>query len=170
MGRPTKLTPKRANQLLWFIRHGRPLDTACALVGINRDTCYGWVRRGRAASDRRACGLPVEAAEDPYREFAEALAEARAAAESDAIDVILQATERDWRAAAWFLEHSFPDRWGRQSRGTLDVVHHMPAALDEQLRRGAAVRAEAERRLALPARDETANDDDDNKEHNRDVD
>jgi hypothetical protein len=159
MGRPTKLTPTRTRQLAWFVRHGRPLDTACALVGIHRDTAYAWLQRGRAASDRRASGLPIGPNEVAFLEFAEALAEARAAAESDAINVIWQAAERDWRAAAWYLEHSFPDRWSRQGRATVDVVHHMSAALEEQLRRGAAVRAEAERRLALPPHDEESKDD-----------
>jgi hypothetical protein len=148
-GRPSKLTTARTTQLV--ARQGCPLDTACAQVGIHRDTLYEWSRRGRDAAERRARGERVDPRESDYLRFSDALREARAAAESDAVAVIWEATQRDWRAAAWFLEHGFPDRWGRQGRATVDVVHHLPYALEEQLRRGAAVREEAERRLALLA-------------------
>jgi hypothetical protein len=164
VGRPSKLTKARTTRLVALVRQGCPVDSACALVGIHRDTFYAWLRRGRDAGDRRARGEQADATETAYLEFADALGAARAAAEADAVAVIWEATQRDWRAAAWFLEHAFPDRWGRQGRATVDVVHHVPFALEEQVRRGAAVREEAERRLALPASTTVAEATDTNEE------
>jgi hypothetical protein len=74
---------------------------------------------------------------------------ARAEAETTAVGVVWAAMDRDWRAEAWYLEHASPDRWARQGRGALDVIHHQASALDAQRLQGRALRVAAEARRAL---------------------
>jgi hypothetical protein len=52
----------------------------------------------------------------------ERVAEARAAGQDQAdatsearlVVLILRASERDWRASAWWLERRWPERWGTE--------------------------------------------------------
>ena len=54
---------------------------------------------------------------DPrYAAFRDAANVAHATAEADAIRVITNAGKLDARHAEWFLERSFPNRYGRQTR------------------------------------------------------
>jgi len=41
---------------------------------------------------------------------------ARALAEIDAVTLIVEAGHKHWRAAAWFLERSFPEHYGNRRR------------------------------------------------------
>jgi hypothetical protein len=150
-GRPSKLTPARRERLVDLAGQGVPVATAARVVGIHRDTFFAWLQRGEAAIERRERGEHVGVREIPFVEFADAIGTARAEAETRAVQVIADAMDRDWRAAAWFLEHSLPGRWGRRGRAEIDVVHHDVTALNGQLQRGHQLRLEAETRLALTA-------------------
>jgi hypothetical protein len=62
--------------------------------------------------------LPPERA---YLDFAVHVERARAEAEVALVALITRASREDWRAAAWLLERSKPQRWGRRDNVTLDV-------------------------------------------------
>ncbi|HKE79025.1 MAG TPA: hypothetical protein VKB54_06940 [Solirubrobacteraceae bacterium] len=103
VGRPTALTPELAERLVELLRAGSHPDVACKVVGIGRRTYYRWLARGQSnrARDR------------PYADLRDRIGQARAEAEARAVAQIARAGADDWRAAAWFLERGFPDRWGR---------------------------------------------------------
>jgi hypothetical protein len=62
-----------------------------------------WVLKGEAPD-----------AAEPYRGFCTAIKAARAAAEVRSVALIQSAANGGtWQAAAWYLERSYPDRWGR---------------------------------------------------------
>ena len=47
-------------------------------------------------------------------EFLDALRKAEAEAVITNVEVVTRAAQDgDWRAAAWFLEHKYPDKWAR---------------------------------------------------------
>ena len=51
-----------------------------------------------------------------YSEFSEAVKKARAEAEGAHIRNIRKAADNGtWQASAWFLERSFPQKWGKRS-------------------------------------------------------
>jgi transposase-like protein len=105
-GRPTKLTPELQEEILRGIRAGAYPEVAAQRVGIGSSTFYQWMQRGRQA---REAGHP-----DQFTEFAEAVEEAKGHAETRAVAVVLKAAEKSWRAAAWWLERTRPQRYGHK--------------------------------------------------------
>ena len=45
-GRPTKLTSELTEEIAQYLRAGNYIETTAALVGINRDSIYEWLKRG----------------------------------------------------------------------------------------------------------------------------
>lgn len=103
MPRPTKLTLERAEKIYAMIRQGCTREVAARCAGIDDSTLYRWASRGEKPNAPRI-----------YREFFEGLEKADAEAEARAIEVIMQAAETDWRAAAWWLERTRPHKYGRR--------------------------------------------------------
>lgn len=107
VGRPS-LLPEVREDFLKYLRAGATIKDACGIVGIHVATYYGWLERGEA---------DVEAGvESDYSEFFEASTHARAYARASAVAHIRTAMSDDWRAAAWYLERSDSENWGRQEK------------------------------------------------------
>lgn len=118
MGRPTKLTPERMKRIVDAIRAGNYLDTAAEYGGISHQTFYNWMDRGRTEKERVEGDGRTKVREDEaiFVEFFESVTRARAEAETRNVALIQQASREDWRAAAWFLERSFQERWGKKQQ------------------------------------------------------
>lgn len=117
MARPTKLTDDVRDRIVSALTAGNYQDTAAAYAGISPATFHAWMARGRAERDSLAEGNRPQPRETPYREFLEAVESARAQAEIRSVALIQKAAQDGtWQAAAWFLERSHPQRWGRIQR------------------------------------------------------
>lgn len=118
MGRPTKLTADVQARIVEAINAGNYQETAAAYAGIAPAAFYAWMSRGRAERDRITNGHKPDKTEARYLEFTEAVERARSVAEMRHVLNITKAAETDgtWQASAWWLERSFPKRWGRQAR------------------------------------------------------
>lgn len=97
-GRKTKFTTKTVRTILASLRAGHPDKLACLQAGISAETYYSWWQQ--KPDFKRQCH------------------EARAAASIPLINKIKDHFNRDWRAAAYLLERSLPDVFGK----TADVV------------------------------------------------
>jgi transposase len=97
-GRPSKFTVERQEQILEAIRGGNYLETAARAAGVGKSTFYEWLER--------------------FPDFADAVESARAEAEARNVAIIEKAAQASWQAAAWWLERSFPYRWGRRDPST----------------------------------------------------
>lgn len=106
-----KLNDDTHNTIVTALSQGAFRVVAARQAGIGRTTLYHWIERGEA--DHEA-GKPSRYA-DLYR----AVVKAEADAEHRAIEVIHDAAPKDWRAAAWYLERRYQDRWG----GRVAVEH-----------------------------------------------
>jgi len=106
MARPTKLTADVEEKVVRAIRAGNYPEVAARHAGVHPSTYYRWMERG---------GLGGDAVEDdPYRHFCAEVERAIADAEAAEVGLIVQAARGGtWQAAAWLLEHRFPERWGR---------------------------------------------------------
>lgn len=97
---------------------GVSIDTACAIVGISKQTVYDWLARAEEHRDAD----PVPDGEQDYLDFSDSLMRARETVVSIATAGIVEAGKSDWRAYGWFLERSRPEEWGRSTRVDLGAV------------------------------------------------
>ena len=96
MARPTKYTPEIGEQIVRLIKHGVPITHAAAAVGVSESTVYAWITKGQAAKSGR------------FSEFSEDVTRAKAASVAALVARVAQASEKDWRAAAWLLTRRAP--------------------------------------------------------------
>lgn len=111
MARPSLLLRKDLLETFHdYLRSGASMATAADAAGIGASTVYAWMARSEELQMRDASTLN----EDQLRflEFRESTLRARASREVRAIKVIVdEIDENNWRAAAWYLERAFPERW-----------------------------------------------------------
>ena len=126
MAQTRTFTPETCRRIVEAVRQGNYLETAAAAAGISRETLRRWLNAGRADP------------EGPYGEFATDIATAEAAAEEASVQVILEASQRTWQAAAWFLERKHPGRWARAANAPVqaettrgEAVRRGPDALED---------------------------------------
>lgn len=96
MARPSKRTPEVETAILTAIEIGASRADAAAAVGVGWSTMASWTRRNAT--------------------FRAAVEKAEAAARIRMVGIVAQAATRTWTAAAWYLERSDPQHWGRRDR------------------------------------------------------
>jgi len=108
-GRPPgsgKLDRELTERICTAIAAGNTLKTSAALAGVNPGTVSTWLTMGKR-----------DDSPEIYREFSEEVQKARAVAEARAVQHITRAAgEGQWTAAAWFLERTNPNEWGKKDR------------------------------------------------------
>jgi hypothetical protein len=109
VGRPSKLTESRMEKLIEALRSGSYRIDACRAAGVHYNTLLAWEKKGESRTSGE------------YVEFLEALRRAEAEAVVSSVEVITKAaTDGDWRAAAWFLEHKYPNNWARLDKRAVE--------------------------------------------------
>lgn len=110
----SKLTPEVTDQITRLIRVGNTVEIAAAAAGISRSTFFAWMDRGKKSGASNA----------PYREFREAVGQARAEAEAVLVGRVSKAAANgSWSAAAWLLERRAPERWGKPGERVNDEAN-----------------------------------------------
>jgi hypothetical protein len=104
-GQPTKLTPEVTERLVEALKAGNYIETACTYAGIGVSTYHAWVAKAEETG-----------ANKDFTDFLDAVKKARSEAEIRNVALIQQAAQKNWTAAAWWLERSQPARWGRQTK------------------------------------------------------
>ncbi len=94
------LTESHMEKLIEALRSGAYRIDASRAAGIHYNTLMAWEKKG----EDEQSGENVE--------FLDALRKAEAEAVITNVEVITRAAQDgDWKAAAWFLEHKYPDKW-----------------------------------------------------------
>jgi transposase-like protein len=113
----TKLNPERQARIVEALAQGNYIETAARYSGITPQGFYKWMNRGLAERERLQDGAEPNPDETPYVEFVDAVEKARSQAEMRNVGLIQKAAvDGTWQAAAWYLERSYPKRWGRSDR------------------------------------------------------
>ena len=107
-----KLTPELQDCVVQNIENGNYVNVAAQCAGIDRSTHTRWMGKGRADTNNGQDTI--------YSAYFQAVTTARAKAEATNVFVIKEATHNTWQAAAWWLERTFPDRWGRRDRTSIE--------------------------------------------------
>jgi DNA-binding XRE family transcriptional regulator len=114
----TKFTPELAKIIYKNLKNGATFETAAQAVGISRQTLYNWIERG-------------EKEEPDFLHFLQTIKEIRAEVELELIEVIKDATKKDYQAAKWLLSHINNEAWGEKSE---TKIEHSGKITFEQLR------------------------------------
>lgn len=104
-GPKTTCTQEVQDLIVSAISAGAIFEVAAAYAGVKKETLKDWLRKGRAGKA-------------PYAAFVGSLDEALAKSEVSALRMIQAAGLYDWKAAAWYLERKWPERWGRKWQTT----------------------------------------------------
>lgn len=111
MARPAKLSKEIIAKIHDGLVAGNYIDTACEYAGIAPASYYRWMKEAEA-----------DDAPELLLEFRESVKSARAEAEYRNVALIQQAAQKGtWQAAAWWLERTNANRWGRQQKVTAEV-------------------------------------------------
>lgn len=99
------------------LQGGNYIETACAYAGLAPSTVYRWLERGRDERERQESGAKSNPAEQPYLEICNAVEKARAQSIVANVTIIQQAARSgQWQAAAWWLERTMPQQFGRKTQ------------------------------------------------------
>jgi transposase len=113
----SKLTPERQSRIVEALTQGNYMETSARYAGITPQGMYKWLNRGNAERSRINDGDEPQPKENVYVDFVEAVEKARAQSEMRNVGLIQKAAvDGTWQASAWWLERSFPKRWGRSDR------------------------------------------------------
>jgi len=113
----SKLNPERQSRIVEALTQGNYIETAARYAGITPQGMYKWLNRGNAERSRIYDGEEPDPKETMYVDFVEVVEKARAQAEMRNVGLIQKAAvDGTWQAAAWYLERSYPKRWGRSDR------------------------------------------------------
>jgi hypothetical protein len=110
-GRPTKLTKDLIDTIVEMVKNCAYVETACASVGIDKQTLYTWLReaadlRVKIAKDKKATPKPGTRLALVLT-FSDAVKSAKAEAENSSVLIIASAAQ--WQARAWLLERQRPE-------------------------------------------------------------
>lgn len=120
-GRPSKLTPAVKDKIVTAVASGVFQDIAARYAGIDPATFYRWMEKG----------MDPDQPDPRYGEFREAIETAKAQSEVRSVALINAAAQRGtWQAAAWYLERSYPQRWGRYTRTEVTGKDGGPIEID----------------------------------------
>ena len=117
-GRPTKKTPELIGKLLEALSNGVHRKVAATTCGISSRTLELWVQADEELAER------IEAVENEVEQKIVG-------------SIVLAAANGDLKAAQWYLERRYPDRWGRR----VVVSAEAPAAEGERPDWGAIMAA-----------------------------
>lgn len=89
------------DRLVKLIQVGNYKENAAAMCGISRATFNNWLLRGARG-------------EAPFTELLAGVEKAQAEAVGHKVATITAASQKNWQAAAWWLERTNPRKWGRK--------------------------------------------------------
>ena len=148
--KPTKLDDERVTALLTALRGGNYFEHACAYANIAPSTAYRWIERGETEQSRLAQGLDPDPQETVYLELCNAIQKARADAIVANVTIVQQAARNGtWQAAAWWLERSMPNQYGRRLQAEVRTTNELDADIDGDINRIIAYLDEVDQSRAL---------------------
>jgi hypothetical protein len=113
--RPTELDSPKIDTLVNALRAGNYFEHACSFAGLAPSTVYRWLERGRKEQEAVSKGKDPNDDEGHYVELCNTIEKARAEAIVRNVGLIQKAAnDGTWQAAAWWLERTMPQQFGRQ--------------------------------------------------------
>lgn len=100
-----RLCTETMSILIRALRAGNTKKDSCNLASISEQTFYRWLREGEDA--------PIES--QAYQ-FCESVKKSVSEARNRNVVIIQKHAANNWQAAAWYLERSDPEHWGKRDK------------------------------------------------------
>lgn len=124
---PPTLQDEKVMRLLAALSTGHYMQRACNLARIAPSTVYWWLEEAEKINLRQENGEEITQRDQQYLELADQIKQAKEAASHLALSkIVLAASAGTWQAAAWYLERTDREHYGR--------VTHIAGAKDEPLK------------------------------------
>lgn len=132
MARPHKprLTPEVHAHIVASLRAGNYVEHAASTANIARSTLYEWLRKGEAALAKSEADETLTEMEQRYLDFMMDVDRARSDAISHNLQMIQDAAPKNWQAAAWYLERTAPQFFGRHMRTEITGPNNGPVQVE----------------------------------------
>src|SRR5699024_6181834 len=126
-GRKPFLTSEMIELICELIASGKFDKEVASIIGVSEVSWHNWKRRGKEIQEKLQANdsYKLTTREQLYLDFYESLNKAYAKAEMEAINDIRQASKKDWRAAAWFLERRYRWNWSKVAKATGTTPEHL---------------------------------------------
>jgi len=112
-GRKTLLTPEMSKIIVDGFLMGNYATVVADYAGITSTTLWSWLGKGK---DYAESENELTDEEQMFADLFIAVKKAKAISEMKSVEVIRSASQTQWQAAAWYLERTANDRWGRVTR------------------------------------------------------
>ena len=132
LGARIRLNATVQEKIISALVAGNYQEIAAQYAGVGKTTYFKWLAWGREEIER----LEMDEAAEPdptktvFANFVEAVEEARAGIEVRLTTGIILAAKDDWHAGAWFLERSFPQRYGRVDKTQISTEEGKPLEIN----------------------------------------
>jgi hypothetical protein len=113
-GRKTTITKDLVELIINAFLMGNYATVVSDYAGITPQTLYNWLNKGEELS--REEDKELDEIEQLFVDLFYGVKKARALSEMKSVEVIRSASQTSWQAAAWYLERTANDRWGRVVR------------------------------------------------------
>ena len=136
-GRPSRIyEAEKVAEFLQLIQDGVDFNIAADSSRLARSTIFEWLKKGREIQANHDGSENLSMNERTLLDFLERFKRARVASEVKAVEVINLSIEKgSWRAAAWMLEHRFPERWStaKEEKMTSNIPEISDVALQARI-------------------------------------
>jgi len=113
-GRKTTITKDLVELIINAFLMGNYATVVSDYAGITPQTLYNWLNKGEELS--RDENKELDEIEQLFVDLFYGVKKAKALSEMKSVEVIRSASQTSWQAAAWYLERTANDRWGRVVR------------------------------------------------------
>ena len=111
-----KIDDEKKTALVAALRNGSDLETACHYAGLSIAQVLRALEVGKLEAERIANGFPADKTQAALLDLWESLKRARAEAIVRNVTYIQKAaSDGSWQAAAWWLERTVPDQYGKKT-------------------------------------------------------
>lgn len=117
---PTQISRRLVDRIMLDLVSGAPLESVAGRTGASKAAIYKWKAKGEElAALAEAEEIDPEELSTRDRlclELALGIEDARSSVVVAAVAAVRSAFQREWRAAAWYMERTDPENWGRPYR------------------------------------------------------
>jgi hypothetical protein len=106
---------KDIDTIITALQEGCDLEIAVHAQSLSLSEVYEWLERGKNEEAKIVAGMTAVKSEAKFLAFWKQTKQARAISIASVQMSAFQATKEDWKAAAWWLEKTMPEKYSKNA-------------------------------------------------------